>query len=170
MKQQGLLALFEKPDDLIQSIAIVRDANYQKIDAYTPFPVHGLEKALGLKRSKIPYATLLFALVGCALGFFFQAWASAVSWPVNIGGKPYVSWPAFIPITFEAMVLLGGVLTFFTLMAVLKLPQLFTPILHERLSSDRFGLFVCKTDPHFDGSKLNQIFKECHAVEVKEIG
>ena len=169
-KAQGTLAIFEHPEDLITATKKVRGLRIKKIDAFTPFAVHGLDEAMNLKRSWIPYATLVVALTGACLGFLFQAWALSVSWPVNVGGKPAVSWPAFIPVTFELTILTSGVATAFILLAMCWPFDFLRPALDPRLSDDRFGLFVDKSDPKFDESTLKAIFKECNVEEIKIIG
>lgn len=167
--EKGLLALFDHPEKLLQAIKKVREEQVKEFEAFTPFPVHGIEKVMGLKRSWIPYATLVFGLAGASLLFYFQVWTMGVSWPINVGGKPFFSWPAFIPITFEGMVLLGGVLTVVTLFATLKLPNMFRKPLDARLTNNMFGLWVGEGDPHFDGAKLSKLLKECNADEIKHI-
>src|SRR3989338_6551041 len=168
--EKGLLALFDHPEKLLNAIKKIRELNVSMFEAFTPFPVHGIEKAMGLKRSWIPYATLVFGLSGAGLLFYFQVWTMAIDWPINIGGKPFFSWPAFIPITFEGMVLFGGVLTVVTLFATLKLPNLFRKPLDLRLTNDAFGLWIGEEDPHFDRAKFNNLLKECDAQEIKIIG
>ena len=168
-KQKGILAIFEDPDSLKDAASKVHRMQIKKFDAYTPFAIHGLEKAMGLKRSWIPWATLFLGLVGWCLGFYFQVWTMAIDWPVNVGGKPYIAWPAYIPITFESMVLIGGVSTVLILFAVCKLPNWFRPVLDKQLTNDRFGLFISEDDPNFSVTVLNRILKESGAEEIKEI-
>lgn len=169
-KEQGLLAIFKDPEALKVAASKVRRNLYiTKFDVFTPFPVHGIEKAMGLSRSFIPWLTLVYGLTGAGLLFLFQAWTSSESWPINVGGKPFISWPAFIPITFEGGILFGGVLTVLTLLHFLRLPNFFQKVMDERLTKDRFGLFVDKTDRCFIENELRNLFKECGAEEIKEI-
>src|SRR5262245_37589460 len=98
---RGVLALYEDPDTLLRAAAQVREHGFAGADAYTPYPVHGLSEALGIRRSWVPYVTLVMGLIGAGLGLLLQIWTSAVDWPIIVGGKPFVSLPAFIPITFE---------------------------------------------------------------------
>ena len=168
-KEKGILAIFDHPDGLLAAVKKVRYAGIRKLDAFTPYAIHGLDTTMGLKRSWIPYATLVLALTGWCLGFLFQAWTSAIDWPLNVGGKPYVSWPAFIPITFESMVLIGGVLTTLILFIACGLPNRKLPALDPRFTDDRFGLFIDKTDPYFDETKLRHLLKECDAEEIKNV-
>jgi hypothetical protein len=166
--EKGLLGLFKNTTQLIDAIGKVRSLNVhaKNLEAYTPFPSHEIDHALGLKRSFIPYLTLLFGLSGAALLFLFQVWTSAIDWPINVGGKPFISWPAFIPITFEGGILFGGVLTVITLFLVLRLP-ITTPPLDERLTNDCFGLYINDQDPNYKIDEVKKVLTECGAIEVK---
>src|SRR5262245_31146653 len=104
----GLLAEFESPEDLVQAVRRARAAGYQKMDAYTPFPVENLSEEFGFHKSALPLIVLIGGLVGCAGGFFLQYWISAIDYPLNIGGRPFNSWPAFIPVTFEMTILIAA--------------------------------------------------------------
>src|SRR5258708_36563270 len=97
----GVMGEFETPEQLIHAVEKVREAGYRRLDAYAPFPVEGLSEALGLKRNLVPFITLLGGLAGGLGGFYFQYWASAITYPLNIAGPPPKSWPAFIPVRFE---------------------------------------------------------------------
>src|SRR6185436_17891428 len=104
----GILAEFATPADLYHACERVRDSGFTRWDAHTPFPVHGLERAMGLRRSPLPWIVLVMGLTGAALGFALQAWVHTRAYPLVISGKPYFSWPAFIPITFEVGVLFAA--------------------------------------------------------------
>ncbi|MBI4211237.1 MAG: DUF3341 domain-containing protein [Deltaproteobacteria bacterium] len=166
---KGLLALFEHPDDLISAVKKIRSHHFTKFDAYTPFAVHGLDHAMGLKRSWVPYVTIAIALMGAGLGFLFQAWALSTSWPVNVGGKPMVGWPAFIPVTFELTILTSGVSTSLLLFGLCWPFDFRKPSLDPRLTNDRFGLFIEERDAKFDEELLTKLLKETHAEEIKKI-
>lgn len=115
----------------------------KNLDAYTPWPVHGLEDALGLKRSFVSTVTRFVLVTGWGLGFLFQAWTSSSDWPTNIGGKPYISWPAFIPVTFESGVLLAGITNLLVMLAVCRLyPRPKTLVLDPALTDNKFALIV----------------------------
>lgn len=115
----------------------------KNLDAYTPWPVHGLEDALGLARSQVSTVTRFVLVTGWGLGFLLQAWTSSIDWPVNIGGKPFISWPAFIPVTFESGVLLAGITNLFVMLAVCRLyPRPKTLVLDKALTDNKFALIV----------------------------
>ncbi len=101
----GVMGEFATPEDLIHAVEKIREAGYRQVNAYSPFPVEGLSEALGLKRNMVPVICLLGGLTGGVGGFFFQYWAAAITYPLNIGGRPLNSWPAFIPVTFELTIL-----------------------------------------------------------------
>jgi len=163
----GTLALFESPDKLVNAIEKVKAIRVKKMEAFTPFPIHEVIHALDIKRSKIPWGTLLMCLIGMTLAFTLQAWTNGVDWPINVAGKPFISIPAFIPITFEGTILIGGISTFLLLLAMCRLPNRSKPVLDVRLTDDLFGLFVEKSDPQYNVENLNKIFKDCNAKEIK---
>ncbi|OGP07406.1 MAG: hypothetical protein A2048_05815 [Deltaproteobacteria bacterium GWA2_45_12] len=168
-QEKGIVGIFDCPEKLKGAVEKVRALNVTRFDCFTPFPVHGLEKVMGLKRSWIPWATLVYGLLGGGLLFAFQAWTSAVDWPLNIGGKPFISWPAFIPVTFEGAILFGGVLTVITLFAVMKLPCYVHDVLDQKITTDHFALFVDAGDPVFDAARIQSALQESGAAEVKNI-
>lgn len=168
-RQLGILGLFKSAEALVEAIKKAKGGHLSQMEAFTPFPSHEVIHALGLKRSLIPWGTFVFGLSGAGLLFLFQAWTSSVDWPINIGGKPFISWPAFIPITFEGMVLIGGIMTVLLLFAVLRLPNRTKAVLDPRLTNDLFGLYIAEKDPNFDEKKITELMKQCRALEVKRI-
>src|SRR5882672_5632685 len=133
-KTVGMLAQFETAADLYTACERVRDAGFTKWDAHTPFPVHGLDKAMGLKPSKIPWFCFAMAMLGCGLALLMQWWMNAVDYPFIISGKPIFSWPANIPITFELSVLFCAAGAVLGLLGFCKLPRWYHPL----FKSDRF--------------------------------
>lgn len=138
----GVVGFFPTPDQLIEATRKVRDARYPHFDAFTPYPVHGLEHAQGLKRSPLPYVTLGAGLTGACLGFLLQYWTSAVSWPLNVGGKPLNSWPAFVPVMFELTVLLAGLATVGAMFILNGMPNIKRKAFDPGITRDRFALMI----------------------------
>jgi len=171
----GLMVEFATTDDLLAGSCKTRDAGFKKIDAFTPAPVHGLTEAIGYKgKGWIARTVFLGGLLGAMLGFFFQSWASAVDYPLNIGGRPLVSWPAFIPITFEMTILLAVFAAVFGMLAWNKLPQPYHPVFNvprfKLASSSRFFLVVESIDPQFDREGTREFLEGLdHAVGVYDV-
>ncbi|HET6568165.1 MAG TPA: quinol:electron acceptor oxidoreductase subunit ActD [Rhodothermales bacterium] len=150
----GLAAEFPTAEDLLHAARDVYAAGYRKMDAYTPFPVEGLSEALDLRDHRIPLIVLLGALAGGCGAFIMMSYSAVFDYPLNVGGRPLFSWPAFIPITFEMMVLFGGLAGLAGMLVLNRLPKLYHPIFSvdgfERASRDRFFLAVEAADPAFD--------------------
>lgn len=139
----GVVGFFDEPGLLIDATQKLRDSGrYAYFDTFTPYPVHGLEKAQGLKRSPLPWVTFFAGLTGCTIGFGFQYWTSAVDWPIIIGGKPFNSWPAFIPVTFELTVLLAALSTVAAMFAINGLPNMFKKAFDPAITNNRFALVI----------------------------
>ncbi|MCI0330444.1 MAG: DUF3341 domain-containing protein [candidate division Zixibacteria bacterium] len=162
----AVVGIFDDPQTLLKAGKAARERGFKNLDAYMPYFVHGINEALGLKRSWVPWATLLAGVTGGSLGFLFQAWTSAVDWPLNVGGKPFVSWPAFIPITFETTVLFAGVTTLLALFAACRLPQRNPKILDSRVTDDHFALVVPITGT---GAEEERFLKDAGALDVKKV-
>src|SRR6516225_9537287 len=172
----GLLGEFESPRQLIDAAKRTRDAGYHRIDAFAPFPIEGLSHALGLgrKHDMVPLVTLVGGLGGGLGGFFFQLWVNASSYPMNIGGRPLNSWPAFIPVTFEMTVLGASLFAVFGMLAMNHLPQPHHPLFNvhrfqKHASSDRFFLCLQANDPKFSVSEAARFLQEIHAQHVNEV-
>ena len=138
----GVIGFFENPQTLLDATRKVKEARYQNFDAFTPYPVHGLESAQGLKRSPIPFVTFAAGLTGVSLGFLLQYWTSAVDWPIIVGGKPFNSWPAFVPVMFECTILFAGLATMGALLVFSGLPNLRRKAFDPGLTRDRFALMI----------------------------
>jgi hypothetical protein len=167
----GILAEFATPADLYHACERVRDSGFTRWDAHTPFPVHGLEKAMGLGRSPLPWIVLVMGLTGAGLGFALQAWVHMSAYPLVISGKPYFSWPAFIPVTFELAVLFGALGAVFGMFALNRLPMLHHPLfqskLFERVSDDSFFISIESWDPKFDPSATRTLMESLGARNVE---
>jgi hypothetical protein len=169
----GALARFGTTRSLYHACERVRDAGYTKWDAHSPFPVHGLEKAMGLRSSKLPFVVLATGLAGAAGGFLLQTWVHTSAYPLVISGKPMFAWPAFVPVTFELGVLgaaLGAVLGMF---ALNKLPTYYHPLFRsksfERVTDDAFFISIEAWDPKFDLEETVALLKASGAEEVEII-
>jgi hypothetical protein len=150
----GLMAEFLTPEEILRATRRAHEMGYREMDAYSPYPVEGLAEELGLRRTRVPFVVLMAAIVGAATGFFMQYWSMAVDYPINSGGRPLNSWPAFIPITFEVMVLVAAFAALFASFFLSGLPRPHHPVFNEprfaRASQDRFFLCIETTDPRFD--------------------
>jgi hypothetical protein len=167
----GILAEFATPADLYHACERVRDAGFTRWDAHTPFPVHGLEGAMGLRRSPLPWIVLGTALLGATLGFVLQWWVHASAYPLVISGKPYFSWPAYIPITFEVGVLFGALGALFAMLGLNRLPMLYHPLFRsrvfERVTDDAFFISIESGDPRFDPSATRKLLESLGARSVE---
>lgn len=166
----GLLAEFDREDQVVDATRRIYEAGYRRIDAYAPFPVHGLAEAMGRKRTWVPTVVLAGGVMGGIGGFFMQWYSAVVDYPINVGGRPMNSWPAFIPIVFELTVLGAALAAVFGMLAMNGLPQPYHPVFHVRnfelASRSRFFLLVTSRDPKFD---LEQTRRDLEAVNPRAI-
>jgi hypothetical protein len=169
----GLLAEFQKPEEVLGATRRARQEGYTLMDAYTPYPVEGLAAELGMRNTGIPFVVLMAGLVGAAAGYAMQYYTMAVDYPFNIGGRPYHSWPVFIPIAFEVMVLVAGFAALLGMLLLNGLPRPYHPVFNVprfvEASQDRFFLCIEATDPKFDREGTKQFLtglSPCGVVEV----
>ena len=167
----GILAEFGTPAELYHACERVRDAGFTKWDAHTPFPVHGISRAMGLRRSLLPWIVLVMALTGAAAGFGLQWWVHTTAYPLVISGKPFFTWPAFIPITFEVAVLFGALGAVFGMLGLNRLPMhhhpLFQSRVFERASDDTFFISIESWDPRFDPAATRKLLESVGARSVE---
>lgn len=170
-KPYGLLAEFSTTMGIYQACEQVRDAGFERWDSYTPFPVHNLDKAMGLKASRLPWLVLVFGLTGAGLAMLLQWWVAAVEYPLIIAGKPYFSFQAFAPITFELGILLGSFGAVFGMLGFNRLPRFHHPVFNserfERVTDDRFFLAIEASDPNYDEQKTRRFLEELGADHVE---
>ncbi|HEX4653382.1 MAG TPA: DUF3341 domain-containing protein [Candidatus Udaeobacter sp.] len=168
----GLAAEFSVHEDLLRAAEKAYTAGYRRMDGFAPFPVEGLAEALG-KRTRLPLLVLIGGIIGGAGAYYMQWYANLVSYPVNIGGRPMHSWPAFIPITFELTVLCAGLVAFFGALALSGLPRPHHPIFNlpefERASQDRFFLCIEADDPKFDAENTRAFLQGLNPLNVAEV-
>ena len=169
----GLLARFETPQELVTASRQVRQAGYSLWDAHCPFPVHGLEGAMGLSRSYVPLFSFVLAMVGAAGGMLLQWWVSTQAYPLVISGKPMFSWPAFVPIMFECAILggaLGAVLGFFVQS---RMPRpnhaLFVSETFRRVTDDGFFISIEADDPEFDNEGTTELLRRSGASDIETV-
>jgi hypothetical protein len=159
----GLMAEFTTPQQILKAAHRAYAEGYRHMDAYTPYPVEGLAEELAMTHSRVPLLVFLGGLAGAVGGFFMQYWAMAVDYPLNVGGKPYNSWPAYLPITFELMVLCGAIAALLGMFFLNGLPQPYHPVFNvarfDRASQDRFFLCIEATDPRFSLEATRQFLK-----------
>lgn len=164
-----LLGVFMAEDDILGATNAAREMGYKIIDVYAPYAVHGLEHAMGLRHTRLPQLTLMLGLLGAGLKVWFEYWSTSIDWPINVGGKPWDSLPAFFPVTFEVMVFFAGVGTVIAfLLGQRLLPGRKTKLPVEGVTDDRFALVLEETDAGFDKAAAEQMFARFNVVEVIE--
>lgn len=166
----GLVASYDTPEALLKAAACVRDAGYTHTDALTPFPVHGLVEALGIKKSKMAALVFTGAAVGCFSGFALQYWVSVITYPHLVSGRPYFSWPNFIPVIFECTVLFAGLTAFVGMLVRNNLPRPYHPVfsapLVEDATTSKFVIVIEATDPQFNLAATQTLLQQSGAEQV----
>ncbi len=169
----GVIAEFNDPQALLSAANATREHGYTSIDAFSPFPVHGLAEAIGFHKSKLSAIVLSMGVLG-GLGGFFMCWyANVIAYPLNIGGKPYNSWPAWIPIAFECAVLLAAFGAVFGMLALNGLPMPYHPVFNVRrfdsASRDKFFLVIQARDPKFEHEEARRFLEALGPREVTDV-
>ena len=170
----GVMARFEDPEQLLEAANRAYAAGYRNMDAYSPMPVEGLAEAIGFKRNFVSLVVLMGGLAGCVGGFTLLWWIATIAYPHNVGGRPFVSWPMFIPITFECTILLAALSSALGMLAMNKLPQPYHPVFNvesfsQRASIDRFFLCIEANDPKFDLAETRAFLEGLDPEEVAEV-
>lgn len=169
----GLLAEFETPEAVLAATKRAREAGYVRLEAYTPYPIHGLAEALGKRQARLRYIVLAGGIVGALTGFGMQYWMSAIDYPLNIGGRPLNSWPSFVPIMFEMTVLIAALSAVLGMLAMNGLPTPHHPLFNvpefERATRDRFFLSVREKDPQFDRTRTRAFLEQLKPVGVYQV-
>ncbi len=160
------IGVFEDEHHLLDAIAESRRRGLAIVDAYSPYPLHGIDELLGIRRSRLTLVCFLGGLAGLTLGLFFQYWTSATSWPLNVGGKPFDSLPAFVPVAFELTVLFGGLATALMLMFRSRLWPGKKSRAIEGVTDDRFALAITRKDAGLAASELPALLERHGAVRV----
>jgi len=172
----GVMGEFTTPEDLLAATRKAREAGYKHMEAYTSFPIEGLSDAVGFRgfRSNlVALITLIGGIGGGLTGFGLQYWVAAITYPMNIGGRPLNSWPAFIPVTFELTVLGASISAVVGMLALNKLPQPYHPVFNvgrfSQASTDKFFLCIESRDPKFDLIQTSKFLQGLHAAHVNEV-
>ncbi|MGA9565121.1 MAG: DUF3341 domain-containing protein [Candidatus Korobacteraceae bacterium] len=169
----GLMAEFETPTELVHACKAAYSEGYREMDAYSPFPIEEASEAIGFHKSAVPLITLTGGILGGLSGFGLQYWINVIAYPLNIGGKPYDSWPAFIVPTFEMTILFAGLVGMFGMFALNGLPQPYHPVFNvdafSKVTRNRFFLCVEATDPKFDLTGTQQFMERLKPLSISEV-
>src|ERR1700682_3252163 len=168
----GIMAEFDSVHTLLDAANRTREAGYKRIDAYSPFPIEGLAEEIGFHHDEVPLVVLIGGIIGGLTGYLMQYWMSVVDYPLNIGGKPPHSWPAFIVITFEMPILFAGISAVFGMLALNGLPMPYHPVFNvprfALASKDRFFLIVFSSDKKYDPSQTRKFLEGLAPRSVSE--
>jgi len=169
----ALVAEFETPDQLIEAADRAREAGYRTMDAYTPFPIHGLSDAIGFHDVRLPWMIFMGGLTGAFVGYTLQWYTAVVDYPMNVGGKPLNSIPSFIPITFECTILFAALTAVFGMLSLNRLPKPYHSIFNtpgfERASQDRFFLAIEAKDKQYDPTGTRNFLQSLNPIAVSEV-
>lgn len=172
-KAFGWVAEYVDENQLLNAARKVRDAGYTRTDAFTPFPIHGIDEALGIKPTILPWFTLAAGATGTSVALLMQWWMNAIDYPYIISGKPFASWPAFIPVAFELTVLFAAFTTVFAMLGLNGLPKFSNPIFtnprFDRATDDRFFLWVDSRDKYFNSEKVKSLLESTSPQSVDEV-
>jgi hypothetical protein len=169
----GLMAEFDNPSDLVAAARKTYELGYRRINGYSPFPIEELSDAIGFHKTGLPLLVLIGGIVGGLAGYLMQFYLSAVEYPINVGGRPYHSWPSFIPITFETTILGAALTTVLGMLALNGLPQPYHPVFNAPrfalATRDRFFLAVEARDPLFEYEKTKEFLQTLGPREVFDV-
>ena len=172
-KLYGLLAEFDGPDELLKAARDAHAAGYRKMDAYSPMPIHDLSESMGYDKHRVPTIVLICAMLGACFGFGLQYWVSVIDFPLNVGGRPLLSWPSFIPVTFELGVLFSAFGALIGMLILNGLPRFYHPVFNvpnfERASGDGFFLCIEAEDPKFDISETRAFLESLKSKKVDDV-
>ncbi|MEP6741372.1 MAG: DUF3341 domain-containing protein [bacterium] len=169
----GIMGEFNNPSDLVAAARRTYEAGYRRINGYSPYPIEELSEAIGFTRTSLPLIVLIGGILGGLGGFFMQYWMEVIDYPLNVGGKPYNSWPAFIPITFECTVLVAAFAAVLGMLVLNKLPQPYHPVFNAPnfalATRDRFFLVIEANDPRFIHDETKQFMETVGARNVSDV-
>jgi Protein of unknown function (DUF3341) len=169
----GIMAEFDEAEGLARAVEAARGAGYRRLEAFSPFPLKNVAVALGARPAAIPWIAGIAGLVGAGVQYGAQYWLNGVDYPLNVGGRPLNSWPAFIPSTLIVAILWAGAATLLSLLFLLKLPRLHHPVFavpgFERASEDRFFLLILSSDPLFESGSSGAFLEELSSRPIREV-
>jgi len=169
----GVLAEFASPHDLVAAAHRTYEAGYRRLDAYSPFPIEELAEAIGFHKNYVPLVTLIGAIIGGLSGYLMQYWIAVVAYPINVGGRPYHSWPSFVIVTFEMTILFGAIFAVFGMLALNGLPMPYHPVFNVprfvMASKDRFFLLVYADDPKYDAKGTREFLQGLEPRSISEV-
>ena len=169
----GLMAEFDSAQELLDAAQKTHAAGYQKLDAYSPFPVEGLAEAIGFRKNRVALVVLLGGILGGLSGYMLQYWVAAITYPTNIGGRPLHSWPSFIIVTFEMTILFAGLSAVFGMLALNGLPMPYHPVFNvpefKKASENKFFLVVFSSDPKYDAFRTRDFLQGLAPRMVAEV-
>ena len=169
----GLMAEFDNPSDAVAAARRVHEEGYRRVDAFSPYPVEELSEAIDAHTTKMPLIVLIGGILGGSLGYLMQFYLLTMSYPINVGGKPLHSWPAFIPITFECTVLGAALFAVFGMLALNGLPEPYHPVFNAPnfalASRDRFFVLIESTDAKFDRERTAEFLRTLGPREVTDV-
>ncbi len=170
----GVVAVFDTAEAVKDAAARLRQQGYRSFEAYTPYPIEGLDRVIHPRPQRLlPGLMFAGAVLGAAWGYWIQYWDEALNYPLNVGGRPYNSWPAFTVGTFEFMLMVAIAAGFFGMLAVSRLPKLYHPVFEARAfaraSRDRFVICIEASDPRFDASTIRHEFEQLGAEQIEEV-
>jgi hypothetical protein len=172
-RSYGLIAEFSDPASLMHAAKSMHEAGYRHYDAHSPFPIHGMDRAMGLRQSVLGYMVFMGALVGLSLGIGMQWWTGSIDYPLNIGGKPFFGWPSSVPVTFELTILVAAITAVAGMFALNGLPRPYNPLFYSeqfaRVTDDAFFLHVAASDARYDRDASERFLLDIGAISVEEI-
>ena len=169
----GLIAEYDEPEQLLQAAEKARDHGFTRLDAYTPFPIHGLYDALGHGKTRLQWLVLIAGIIGGVGGFWMQYYANVIDLPWNVGGRPLNSWPSFMPVAFELSILFAALTAVIGMLVLNGLPKPYHPLFNvkefEAASKDKFFLCVKASDPKFNLQKTKAFLQSLDPRSVYEV-
>lgn len=165
----GIAGIYLEESTVLNAATKVREAGFTKFEAITPYPVHGMEEACGIKRSPIPYVTFCAGVVGLMAAIAMTYYMSVVDWALNIGGKPFFSGPAFVPIMFELTVLFAALSSVGAFFYLCGMPKIDPPVIDKDLTCHKFAIFIPENDVGYNFERAQKILKDLGADEIKKV-